>query len=66
MKNYNNNNNNISVDYGFETVYIGRIEETEDGFFVPLNTLDVELTKLPRTKSQAETIVYNNHLNPSI
>ena len=64
--NYNNHNDSISVDEGFDTIYIGRVEEQIDGLYVPFNTLDVPLSKTNRTKTQAETIVFNNHLNPCI
>ena len=68
MKHYNNKNNNITVTvasgFTIEEQYIGRVEQTEKGF-IPYNTLDVALS-LPRPIAQAETIVVNNYLNPSI
>lgn len=68
MKHYNNHNNNISVTvaegFTIEDKYIGRVEETDSGF-IPYNTLDVALS-LPRPLAQAEAVVINNHLNPSI
>lgn len=68
MKHYNNHNNSISVtvanNFTVEQQYIGRVEQTETGF-IPYNTLDIQLAQ-PRPLDQAEAIIVNNHLNPSI
>lgn len=69
MKPYTNKNGNITVitsnNFTFEQTYIGRVEQTEEGY-IPMNTLDVPLSKTARPLDQAESIVLNNHLNPSI